>query len=30
MLYGNLLSIVKNVGSDKDVYYKMIMCLMDL
>ncbi|GHX25063.1 TPA: penicillin-binding protein activator LpoB [Vibrio cholerae] len=30
MLYGNLSSIVKNVGSDKDVYYKMTMRLMDL
>ncbi|EEX66892.1 penicillin-binding protein activator LpoB [Vibrio metoecus] len=30
MLYGNLSSIVKNEGSDKDVYYKMTMRLMDL
>lgn len=30
MLYGNLSSIVKNVGSDTDVYYKMTMRLMDL
>ncbi len=30
MLYGNLASIVKNAGSDKDVYYKMTMRLMDL
>lgn len=30
MLYGNLSSIVKNDGSDKDVYYKMTMRLMDL
>ena len=30
MLYGNLSSIVKNAGSDKDVYYKMTMRLMDL
>ncbi|HFS8442482.1 penicillin-binding protein activator LpoB [Vibrio cholerae] len=30
MLYGNLSSIVKNSGSDKDVYYKMTMRLMDL
>ncbi|EGR2795814.1 penicillin-binding protein activator LpoB [Vibrio navarrensis] len=30
MLYGNLSSIVKNNGSDKDVYYKMTMRLMDL
>ncbi|WP_337240032.1 penicillin-binding protein activator LpoB, partial [Proteus faecis] len=29
MLYGNLSSIVKNAGSDKDVYYKMTMRLMD-
>lgn len=30
MLYGNLASIVKQDGSDKDVYYKMTMRLMDL
>lgn len=30
MLYGNLSSIAKNAGSDKDVYYKMTMRLMDL
>ncbi|WP_413284722.1 penicillin-binding protein activator LpoB [Vibrio sp. MA40-2] len=30
MLYGNLASIVKQSGSDKDVYYKMTMRLMDL
>lgn len=30
MLYGNLASIVKTAGSDKDVYYKMTMRLMDL
>ncbi|HHC6516152.1 TPA: penicillin-binding protein activator LpoB [Vibrio parahaemolyticus] len=30
MLYGNLSSIVKNAGSNKDVYYKMAMRLMDL
>lgn len=30
MLYGNLSSIVKKSGSDKDVYYKMTMRLMDL
>ncbi|MDN3613203.1 MAG: penicillin-binding protein activator LpoB [Vibrio gallaecicus] len=30
MLYGNLSSIVKNDGSDQDVYYKMTMRLMDL
>jgi uncharacterized protein (TIGR02722 family) len=30
MLYGNLSSIVKQAGSDKDVYYKMTMRLMDL
>ncbi|MBY6197952.1 penicillin-binding protein activator LpoB [Vibrio hangzhouensis] len=30
MLYGNLSSIVKEAGSDKDVYYKMTMRLMDL
>jgi uncharacterized protein (TIGR02722 family) len=30
MLYGNLASIVKNAGSDQDVYYKMTMRLMDL
>ncbi|MCG3723765.1 penicillin-binding protein activator LpoB [Vibrio cincinnatiensis] len=30
MLYGNLSSIVKNAGRDKDVYYKMTMRLMDL
>ncbi|MFB1075237.1 penicillin-binding protein activator LpoB [Vibrio diabolicus] len=30
MLYGNLSSIVKNAGSDKNVYYKMTMRLMDL
>ena len=30
MLYGYLSSIVKNAGSDKDVYYKMTMRLMDL
>ncbi len=30
MLYGNLSSIVKNAGSDKDGYYKMPMRLMDL
>ncbi|MGF1690237.1 penicillin-binding protein activator LpoB [Photobacterium kagoshimensis] len=30
MLYGNLASIVKQNGSDKDVYYKMTMRLMDL
>ncbi|MDN3698038.1 MULTISPECIES: penicillin-binding protein activator LpoB [Vibrio] len=30
MMYGNLSSIVKNAGSDKDVYYKMTMRLMDL
>ncbi|KQA27555.1 penicillin-binding protein activator LpoB [Vibrio metoecus] len=30
MLYGNLSSIVKSEGSDKDVYYKMTMRLMDL
>ncbi|NOI37036.1 penicillin-binding protein activator LpoB [Vibrio sp. 070316B] len=30
MLYGNLSSIVKQAGSDEDVYYKMTMRLMDL
>lgn len=30
MLYGNLSSIVKDADSDKDVYYKMTMRLMDL
>ncbi|MFV0575131.1 MAG: penicillin-binding protein activator LpoB [Vibrio sp.] len=30
MLYGNLSSIYKDTGSDKDVYYKMTMRLMDL
>jgi penicillin-binding protein activator len=30
MLYGNLSSIVKSVGSDKDVYYKMTLRLMDI
>ncbi|MDN3610356.1 penicillin-binding protein activator LpoB [Vibrio ostreicida] len=30
MLYGNLSSIAKADGSDKDVYYKMTMRLMDL
>ena len=30
MLYGNLSIIVKNASSDKDVYYKMTMRLMDL
>ncbi|UTM56207.1 penicillin-binding protein activator LpoB [Photobacterium sp. CCB-ST2H9] len=30
MMYGNLSSIVKQAGSDKDVYYKMTMRLMDL
>ncbi|MDV7103041.1 penicillin-binding protein activator LpoB [Vibrio sp. TH_r3] len=30
MLYGNLASIVKQSGNDKDVYYKMTMRLMDL
>ncbi|PMH45013.1 penicillin-binding protein activator LpoB [Vibrio sp. 10N.286.49.B3] len=30
MMYGNLSSIVKSAGSDKDVYYKMTMRLMDL
>ncbi|GAK87836.1 lipoprotein YcfM [Vibrio ponticus] len=30
MLYGNLSSIAKSAGSDKDVYYKMTMRLMDL
>ena len=30
MLYGNMASIVKQSGSDKDVYYKMTMRLMDL
>ncbi|CAH0525552.1 penicillin-binding protein activator LpoB [Vibrio hippocampi] len=30
MLYGNLSSIVKTAGKDKDVYYKMTMRLMDL
>ncbi|MDG3088414.1 penicillin-binding protein activator LpoB [Vibrio hannami] len=30
MLYGNLASIVKQAGNDKDVYYKMTMRLMDL
>ena len=30
MLYGNLSSIVKQDGSDEDVYYKMTMRLMDL
>jgi uncharacterized protein (TIGR02722 family) len=30
MLYGNMSSIVKEAGSDKDVYYKMTMRLMDL
>ncbi len=30
MLYGNLSSIVKNAGNDKDVYYKITMRLMDL
>ncbi|WP_434360284.1 penicillin-binding protein activator LpoB [Parasalinivibrio latis] len=30
MLYGNLASIVKRDGNDKDVYYKMTMRLMDL
>ncbi|MGF1729827.1 penicillin-binding protein activator LpoB [Photobacterium kasasachensis] len=30
MLYGNMASIVKQAGSDKDVYYKMTMRLMDL
>ncbi|MCE0492866.1 penicillin-binding protein activator LpoB [Vibrio salinus] len=30
MLYGNLSSIVKEEGRDKDVYYKMTMRLMDI
>ncbi|MGF1723262.1 penicillin-binding protein activator LpoB [Photobacterium nomapromontoriensis] len=30
MLYGNLASIVKTAGGDKDVYYKMTMRLIDL
>lgn len=30
MLYGNLLSIVKLNVDKVDVYYKFIMCLMDL
>ncbi len=30
MLYGNLSSIVKEDGSDKDIYYKMTMRLMDI
>ena len=30
MLYGNLSSIAKSAGSDKDVYYKITMRLMDL
>ncbi|WP_428773695.1 penicillin-binding protein activator LpoB [Vibrio sp.] len=30
MLYGNLSSIAKADGSDRDVYYKMTMRLMDL
>lgn len=30
MLYGNLSSIVKSAGNDRDVYYKMTMRLMDL
>jgi penicillin-binding protein activator len=30
MLYGNLSSIVKSAGSDKDVYYKMTLRLMDI
>ncbi len=30
MLYGNLSSIVKSAGNDKDVYYKMTMRLMDI
>ncbi|QIA63726.1 penicillin-binding protein activator LpoB [Vibrio astriarenae] len=30
MLYGNLSSINKQAGNDKDVYYKMTMRLMDL
>ncbi|MGV3001472.1 penicillin-binding protein activator LpoB [Vibrio sp.] len=30
MLYGNLSSIVKEAGNNKDVYYKMTMRLMDL
>lgn len=30
MLYGNLSSIVKSTSSDKDVYYKMTMRIMDL
>jgi len=30
MLYGNLSSIVKNRGSNRDVYMKMTMRLMDL
>jgi uncharacterized protein (TIGR02722 family) len=30
MLYGNLSSIVKETGREKDVYYKMTMRLMDL
>lgn len=30
MLYGNLSSIAKSAGNDKDVYYKMTMRLMDL
>ena len=30
MLYGNLSSIAKTGGSDKDVCYKMTMRLMDL
>ncbi len=30
MLYGNLSSIVKEAGRDKDVYYKMTLRLMDL
>ncbi len=30
MLYGNLSSIVKRSGSDRDVYYKMTMRLMDI
>lgn len=30
MIYGNLASIVKENGKEKDVYYKMTMRLMDL
>lgn len=30
MLYGNLSSIVKEDGRDKDIYYKMTMRLMDI